>query len=127
MPKFSAADFNTENATRLSVIIMPKLGKAPLTGFKSLGEGQQKKFNRFMNEYIQSLGENWEATLLADFNTIVNEDILNDEFNAGKYAVPEMNSQHCLFLSPEQKEFFRTCPDELHKITGDGIIKVDDF
>jgi hypothetical protein len=125
MSKFAAADFTPENATRLSVIIMPKIGKAPLTGFKSLGEGQQKKFNRLMNEYIQSLGENWELTLLADFNTVVNEDILNDEFNAGKHAVPEMNSQHTLFLSPEQKEFFATCPDELHKITGGNIIKVD--
>jgi hypothetical protein len=125
MPKFSNADFTTENATRLSVITMPKIGREPLTGFKSLNEGQQKKFNRVMNEYIQSLGENWEETLLADFNTIVSEDILNGDFNAGNHAVPELNSQHTLVLSPEQKEFFQNCPEELHKITGGDIIKVE--
>jgi hypothetical protein len=118
MPKFSKEDFTPENATRLSVIIMPKVGKHPLTSFKSLPESQKTKFNRLMNEYIASLGENWEEVILADFNTIVNEDILNEEFDPTKQFVPELNTGNTLILSEEQREFFADKPDELSKITG---------
>jgi hypothetical protein len=113
MPKFSKEDFTPENATRLSVIIMPKIGKNPLTSFKSLPESQKTKFNRLMNEYIASLGENWEEVLLADFNTIVNED-----FDPTKQFVPELATGNTLILSEEQKEFFADKPEELEKITG---------
>jgi hypothetical protein len=118
MPKFSKEDFTPENATRLSVIIMPKIGKNPLTSFKSLPTSQRTKFNRLMNEYIASLGENWEDTLLADFNAIVNEDILNEDFDPTKQFVPELTTGNTLILSEEQKEFFADKPDELEKITG---------
>ena len=118
MPKFSKEDFTPENATRLSVIIMPKIGKNPLTSFKSLPESQKTKFNRLMNEYIATLGENWEEVILADFNTIVNEDILNEEFDPTKQFVPELATGNTLILSEEQREFFADKPEELEKITG---------
>jgi hypothetical protein len=124
MPCFSQSDFTPENATRLSVIIMPKINRYPLTSFKTLPETQKKKFNKIMNEYIRSLGENWEEALLADFNTVVNEDILNEEFDPSKQFVPEMNSNQTLLLNEEQKNFFKENPEELKKITGE-ILEVE--
>jgi hypothetical protein len=118
MPRFSKEDFTPENATRLSVIIMPRMGKNPLASFRDMNPTTQKKFNRLMNEYIATLGEDWEETLLADFNQIVNEDILNEDFDAAKQIVPELNTDSALLLSEEQREFFAEHPEEMNKITG---------
>jgi len=112
MPAFSHEDFNPENATRLSVIIMKRMGKPPLTGFKSLPPSQQTKFNRLMNEYIQSLGEVWQPKLMGDFNEIVNEDILNEEFDPSKESVPQLKQEKELLLTEEQKGFFEMDENE---------------
>ena len=74
---FSKEDFNQDNATRLSVIIMTEMKLPPLTPFKDLPPSQKVKFNRLLNKYIQDLPDDWEPVLLADFNRIVSEDILN--------------------------------------------------
>jgi hypothetical protein len=71
-----------------------------------------------MNEYIASLGECWEEALLADFNTIVNEDILNEDFDPTKQFVPELTTGNTLILSEEQREYFADKAEELEKITG---------
>jgi hypothetical protein len=118
MPPFSKEDFTPDNATRLTVIIMPKMGKAPLTGYKSLPETQQKKFNRLLNEYISTLGENWNEKLLNDFNTIVNEDILNEDFDPNRQSVPILNTGREVLMNEEQKEFFKDKPEELEKFIG---------
>ena len=118
MSLFSKEDFTPENATRLTVIIMPKIGKPPLTSYNSLPEGLQKKFNRFLNVYISTLGENWNENLLNDFNTIVNEDILNGDFDAGKQCVPILNSTREVLFSEEQKDFYKDKPEELEKFMG---------
>jgi hypothetical protein len=73
MPLFSKEDFTQKNATRLTVIIMKGMGKNPLTRFKDLPPTQQKKFNQLLNEYIQTLGEDWEKKILADFDLILFE------------------------------------------------------
>ena len=90
---FSKEDFTKENAQRLSVIIMTEMGSPPLTSFLSLSDSQRIKFNRLLNAYIQSkLQEvNWTAVLLNDFNRIVNEDILNEDFDPSKHYVPICN------------------------------------
>lgn len=117
MPKFSTADFNKENSQRLSVIIMPRLGLKPLHSFRALSDGQQKKFNRLMNEYIQTLGEDWFDTIIKDFNQIVNEEILTDTFDASTIHIPSHSvSERELLLSEEQKEFFADKPEEFSKI-----------
>jgi len=108
MPRFSKEDFNQENATRLMVIIMKEMGKHPLLQFRDLIPTQKVKFNRLMNEYIQSLGEEWEAKLLADFNLIVGEDILNEEFDAGRVFVRETISDRNVLLSEEQNEWIKS-------------------
>ena len=68
---FSKEDFNQDNATRLSVIIMTEMKRHPLTPFQDLPPSQKVKFNRLLNDYIQNLPEEWEPILLADFNRIV--------------------------------------------------------
>ena len=108
MPRFSKDDFTQENATRLMVIIMKEMGKHPLTQFRDLLPTQKSKFNRLMNEYIQTLGEEWEAKLLGDFNLIVGEDILNEEFDAGRVFVRETISDRKVLLSEEQTEWIKS-------------------
>jgi len=109
MPLFSKEDFTQENATRLTVIIMKGMGKTPLTIFKDLPPTQQTKFNRLLNEYIQTLGEDWEKKLLGDFDQIVGEDILNEDFNPNKTIikdiVPFENRE--ILLSEDQKDWIQ--------------------
>jgi hypothetical protein len=107
MPRFSKEDFTQETATRLMVIVMSKMGRPPLSQFRDLPPSQKTKFNRIMNEYIQSLGEDWETKILDDFNLIVNEDILNEEFDAGRVFVRETYSDRKVLLSPEQEEWIK--------------------
>lgn len=106
MPNFSKEDFTQDNATRIQVIIMAYMNRPPLTQFKDLPPTQKTKFNRLMNEYIQSLGECWEKTLLDDFNRIVNEDILNEEFDPSKVIVRE-NRERNVLLTDEQQEWIK--------------------
>jgi hypothetical protein len=121
MPKFSKADFTMDNATRLSVIIMSKMGKNPLLQFKSLPLSQQQKFNRLMNIYIASLGEDWVETLHRDFNLIVQEDIITEDFDASKVFIQSSApTTRELLLTEEQKEFLEQRRIEL----GEEEIKV---
>jgi hypothetical protein len=118
MPKFSKEDFTQDNATRLMVIIMSKMGRPPLTQFRDLPPTQQTKFNRFMNEYIQGLGEEWEVKLLADFNLIVNENILNEEFDPSRVWVKEVITERNVLLSEEQQEWIKKTEEE----TGEPVV-----
>jgi hypothetical protein len=104
---FSKEDFNKENAQRLSVIIMAQMRKPHLTSFRNLGANQQSKFNRLLNGYIQEhlQVENWEEKLFGDFNRIVNEDILNEDFDAGKQFVPIVITEPQILLTEDQKQF----------------------
>ena len=107
MPKFSKDDFTQENATRIMVIIMKSMGRPPLTQFRDLPPSQKTKFNRLMNEYIADLGEDWETKLHEDFNLIVNEDILNEEFDAGRVFVRETITDRNVILNEEQQEWIK--------------------
>jgi hypothetical protein len=104
---FTKADFTQEVATRLTVIIMSKMEKKPLTSFFSLEPSQKKKFNRLMNEYIVSLGEEWKDKMEADFNLIVNEDILNESFDPSKLHVKDVTLEPKMLLSPEQEQWIK--------------------
>ena len=116
MPKFSKEDFNQENATRLMVIIMSKMGRPPLSQFRDLPQSQKTKFNRLMNEYIADLGEEWNAKLLEDFNLIVNEDILNEEFDAGRVFIRETYTDRNVMLTEEQQEWIKKEEEEGKKV-----------
>jgi hypothetical protein len=104
---FEKKDFTQEVATRLTVIIMKKMEKKPMTSFFSLEPSQKKKFNRLMNEYIVSLGEEWKDKLEADFNLIVNEDILNEDFDPSKLHLRDVNPEPKMLLSPEQEQWIK--------------------
>ena len=97
---FSKDDFNSDNAQRISVIIMTEMKLPPLTSFKVLTPSQKTKFNRLMNKYIQSKQQDdkWFETLMNDFNCIVNEDILNEDFDPSKLYVPICNTEPQLLL-----------------------------
>jgi len=121
MPPFSKEDFTQENAQRLRIIVMKLIGKHPMSSFHTLPETQKRKFNRTMNDYIRDrLGENWEEVLHEDFNAVVLEDILNEDFDPSKQFVPELNSKTELILNEEQNEYFEKNPEELGKIKGMG-------
>jgi len=107
MPKFSKEDFTQENATRIMVLIMKRMGRPLLTQFKDLPPSQKTKFNRIMNEYIQSLGEDWEKVLLDEFNLLVNEDILNEEFDPTTTIVKDNRTERNVILSPDQEEWIK--------------------
>ena len=104
---FSEEDFTQENTTRLSVIIMKEMGKPPIFQFRDLSILLKTKFNRLMNKYINTLGEDWETKLLNDFNDIVNEDILNEDFDAGRIMVLETITERNVLLNDEQKEWIK--------------------
>lgn len=104
---FSQEDFNQANATRLNVIIMKQMDKHPLTHFYSLGQALKDKHKRLLNEYIASLPEDWETKILTDFNTIVNEEILNENFDPSKQFIREINTDPQMLLSPEQEAWIK--------------------
>jgi hypothetical protein len=107
MPKFSKEDFTQENATRIMVLIMKRMGRQLLSQFKDLPHSQKVKFNRIMNEYIQSLGEDWEKVMLDEFNLLVNEDILNEEFDPTTTIVKDNRTERQMLISPEQDEWIK--------------------
>ena len=62
MPPFTKEDFlKPEVGQRLSVIIMSKMNKNVLQPFTKLIAKDKKEFNKLLNEYIGSLGEDWEG------------------------------------------------------------------
>ena len=112
MPYFSKEDWTPENATRLNLIVMTKMALDPFSLFRDLGESQKKKYNRILNQYIQSLGENGVEQLKQEFDQLVTEDILTENFKPEKVFVPVMNSEPQLLLREDQKEFWETSERE---------------
>ena len=112
MPYFSKEDWTAENATRLNLIVMTKMALDPFSLFRDLGESQKKKYNRILNQYIQSLGENGVEQLKQEFEQLVTEDILTENFKPEKVFVPVMNSEPQLLLREDQKEFWETSEKE---------------
>ena len=102
---FTHADFTPENAERLKLITNHKMLLPLLTPFYSLAPTMKTKFNRIMNQYISELGEDWESKLLTDFNTLVNEELLNEDFDPSKQFIKEMNTDRKILFSPEQEEW----------------------
>lgn len=80
---FTMEDFKKrENIEKLQVIILAKLGKNPLSCFRNLTTGEQKRFNKEMNIYLSFLPDEWEEQLQKDFNETCNDDIFNNKFKA---------------------------------------------
>ena len=100
---FTKEDFTEETATKLNVIIMQQLGQKPLTRFYNLPQALKTKHTRLLNEYISSLPEDWNEKLWNDFNTIVNEEILTENFDPSREFVKLCNTEKELVISPESQ------------------------
>jgi len=93
---FTMEDFKRkEILDMLQVVIMvQKMNKPPLTSFKSLTTGQQKKFNAFLNEYIKPFisNEEWENELKKDFNESCIDELFTSQFKAEAQFCPILNT-----------------------------------
>lgn len=105
MSRFSQIDFTSENAQRLSVIIMPRIKKPALTPFRSLNDRDKQKFNKLMNEYIADLGEDWEDKLLKDFNDVAYDEVFIDTFQPEWCPIQLIDTDIKMLMTDEQKEF----------------------
>ena len=63
---FSTKDFSEEkNRVKLNAIIMDKLMLCPLTPFSKLeGHTLKRKYNTELQQYIKSLDDNWNETII---------------------------------------------------------------
>jgi hypothetical protein len=104
---FTKEDFTQENAERLRLITNHKMLLPLMTPFYSLAPTMKTKFNRIMNEYISTLGEDWNTKLLSDFNTLVTEELLNENFDPSKQFIKEMNTDRQILYSPEQEQWIK--------------------
>lgn len=124
MPAFSKEDWTPENATRLNLIVMTKMGLDPFSLFKDLGESQKKKYNRILNQYIQSLGENGVEQLKAEFDQLVMEDILTEKFKPELCPVQILNTEPQLLLREDQKEFWEQSEREREERVAELVRKL---
>jgi len=124
MPHFSKEDWTPENATRLNLIVMTKMALDPFSLFRDLGESQKKKYNRILNQYIQSLGENGVEQLKAEFDQLVMEDILTEKFKPELCPVQILNSEPQLLLREDQKEFWETSEREREERVAELVRKL---
>lgn len=91
--QFSKSDFmNPEVSMKLRMVCMEIFDRPVSTPFKNLKAYEQRKFNRILNNYIQSLGEDWRETLTSDFNRVCSEHIFNNEFDPEKHYIRELNT-----------------------------------
>jgi hypothetical protein len=106
MPLFTKEDFmNPEVAQKLSVVIMNQMEKPVLTLFKHLKQREKKKFNELLNQYINSLGENWVDRLTQDFNETCHDELFDPD-NFIKCENQSCEVGECeLLLTDEQKQF----------------------
>lgn len=106
MPLFTKDDFlKPEIGEKLSVIIMNKMKKPVLTAFKNLKIREKKEFNELLNQYIQTLGEDWDNILTKDFNETCQEELFDTEnfMELEKISCPVGECE--LLLTEEQKQF----------------------
>jgi len=92
---FTLDDFkDRDTLTKIQVVIMVQMEKPPLTGFKSLSLGGQRKFNEKLNAYIRTFPEEgWEAKLQEDFNMACIEELYTDTFQAESQFVAILSTE----------------------------------
>jgi hypothetical protein len=127
MPLFTKEDFlNPEVGQRLSVIIMSKINKNVLTLFSKLITKDKKEFNKYLNEYIASLGEeDWEETLTKDFNEVCNLELFDTENFFKAENIPTQVGESELILTEEQKQFEEDMKDPIKKALWQEKLKAE--
>jgi len=124
MPCFSKEDWTPENATRLNLIVMTKMALDPFSSFRDLEESQKKKYNRILNQYIQSLGDKGVEQLKEEFDQLVMEDILTEKFKAERCPVQILKKEPQLLLREDQKEFWETSEREREERVAELVRKL---
>jgi len=87
---------NGDTLTKIQVFIMVEMNKHPLTTFKSLSLGGQRKFNEKLNLYINTLpelGDGWQLKVQEDFNTACIEELYTNKFKAEAQFCPILNTE----------------------------------
>jgi hypothetical protein len=127
MPLFTKEDFlKPEVGQRLSVIIMSKINKNVLTLFNKLITKDKKEFNKYLNEYIASLGEeDWEETLTKDFNEVCNLELFDTENFFKPENIPTQVGECELILTEEQKQFEEDMKDPMKKALWEEKLKTE--
>jgi len=90
-----------QQADKLQVIINKQMGNPILKSFHTLAKTKKTKFNKLLNEYINSCPSIQQ--LCEDFYEIAQEEIFNENFNPEEYQNLSENTDHTLLLTDEQK------------------------
>jgi hypothetical protein len=126
MPIFTKEDFlKPEVGQKLSVIIMSKMNKNVLTLFSKLINKDKKEFNKYLNEYIASLGEDWEETLTKDFNETCTLELFDTENFFKAENIPTQVGECELILTEEQKQFEEDMKDPMKKALWEETLKAE--
>ena len=126
MPLFTKEDFlKPEVGQRLSVIIMSKINKNVLTLFNKLITKDKKEFNKYLNEYIASLGEDWEETIIKDFNEVCTLELFDTENYFKAENIPTQVGESELILTEEQKQFEEDMKDPIKKALWEENLKAE--
>jgi hypothetical protein len=92
-----------EHSQRLQVIIMSRQNYDPMTNFKTLEPKQKRLFNIELNNYINTLREDFEETITQDFNRVAKEEIF--PFINTKYKNMVVRASNEEELGNETKEY----------------------
>jgi len=126
MPLFTKEDFlKPDLGQRLSVIIMSKINKNVLTLFYKLITKDKKEFNKMLNEYIASLGEDWEETIIKDFNETCTLELFDTENYFKAENIPTQVGECELILTEEQKQFQEDMKDPVKKAEWEEKLKAE--
>jgi hypothetical protein len=126
MPLFTKEDFlKPDVGQRLSVIIMSKINKNVLTLFNKLITKDKKEFNKHLNEYIASLGEDWEETIIKDFNEVCTLELFDTENFFKAENIPTQVGECELILTEEQKQFQEDMKDPVKKAEWEEKLKAE--
>jgi len=95
---FSPDDFtDTETIKMLTVVVMTKIEKHPLTNFHKMLSKDKKTFNTVLNDYIKSFStENWKEDLIQDYNGVLSDEVFNETFKPINYEPMQINPEPIL-------------------------------
>ena len=112
---FCLAEFNKSDIrTKINGVVMNIIYDNPLKEYCSLSPLERKKYNKTMNDYINTSlnGEDWYNKLTDEFNESVCLAMSSIKtFNPEKILCPSSN-ENTYVLSEEQKRDFRKRADE---------------
>jgi hypothetical protein len=104
---------------------MSKINKNVLTLFSKLITKDKKEFNKYLNEYIASLEEDWEETIIKDFNEVCTLELFDTENYFKAENIPTQVGESELILTEEQKQFEEDMKDPIKKAEWEEKLKAE--